>query len=71
MFEDIVYNVGKTVNDMVSAIYSAVPQSQGVRDQAYTQPVVSGVVINRETATRQTVAPGYAAAMNGQASGAR
>ncbi len=70
MFEDIVYNVGKTVNDMISAIYSAVPQSTTQRYVA-PQSVVGNVVINRETATRQTVAPGYAAAMNGQVSGAR
>ena len=70
MFEDIVYNVGKVVNDMVSALYSAVPQSTGVRGQAYTQSV-GGVVINRETATRQAIPTSYAASQNGQASGSR
>lgn len=70
MFEDIIYGIGKTVNDIVGAIYSMTPQA-GTQRYVSPQSVVGNVVINRETATRQTVAPGYAAAVNGQASGAR
>lgn len=71
MFEDIVYNVGKTVNDVIGAVFSMVPQSSEYRPPYEKSAVRGGVVVNRETAAAQAVPASYAASQNGRASGGR
>ena len=71
MIEQFIYELGKAVNGMVSAVTSMVPQAPSDGMSPRPQSITGNVVINRETATRQTVPAGYAASQNGQASGSR